>query len=124
MSPGQIARKAGNITDSVAENSLFKLVGRGAMVVAIPLFMYMSDRTEKSLDTRFEAVKEQIIDRTSDRYTGTQAASDWASNNQRWTIQSSRDDRQDRDRERIERQIADRLAAFDRWLERYLPLGG
>lgn len=110
MSPAEGLRKAGDVTENVAENALFKLLGRASMVAVIPLFLYISDKDEKSLDRRFEAVEQQIDEQTSDRWTGTQAALERA-------IQDRRDTRQEathqRDTDRLDSKL-DTIEAFVR----------
>lgn len=101
MNAKQVANGAYGRIEQVADNAILRLVSRLAMAAMVPVaFWYMTQfnelqRSQSVISTRQQALEDVINDRTTDRYTGSQAARDWMQ-------QNARDNRQDADRARIE----------------------
>lgn len=119
MSPTEVRDTAMAKLDDVAENVYTKILARFSMIAAsvviLPLALWMANRTltriddmqnsinilslqQNTLTNSTNGLSAALIERTSDRYTGQQAAKDW-------NIQASRDSQQDADRARIEHRV-------------------
>lgn len=119
MNAKRIADVAKNNAESLAENIWLRFVARVSMIVAstvlLPVGFILWQRTLNNIDdmqrtiatltSQFielrvttEQLRSDMLDLTSDRYNGTQALRDWAQ-------QNARDERQDIDRQRVERRV-------------------
>lgn len=115
MNAKQVSHMAYDTTDRVAEHAITRITARLAMIVAPVLIgFFWNDVTETIngvenntrllstqqlvLQNTVNSLERSLDSRTSDRYTGTQAARDWAA-------QNARDNRQDADRDRIEQRL-------------------
>lgn len=119
MNAKRIADVAKNNAESLAENIWLRFVARVSMIVAstvlLPVGFSLWQRTLNNIDdmqrtiatltSQFielrvttEQLRSDMLDLTSDRYNGTQALRDWAQ-------QNARDERQDIDRQRVERRV-------------------
>lgn len=118
MNAQQIRQSATRHMDSFAEAAAIRLIARYAMLCVIPLLVYIwrdfKSRSETDLhalqqtqERSTQELRALITSRTSDRYTGTEAARDWSN-------QRIRDDLQDRTVDRVE----DRLRTVEGRVQR------
>lgn len=104
MNAKQVASKANQYAENVAESIFLRFGARASVIVLIPLGIWGAQKfDDMRLQTReiaqqVETFGMRLNERTADRYTGTQASKDWAA-------QEDRDERQDRDRTRVERRV-------------------
>lgn len=118
MNAKQIRTSAANGAEAVAENVILRLVARLAAPLALAAVAWAASQlvqidkqiAEQSIylnntNSALTRLETKVNDRTSDRYTASDARRDW-------TIQEQRDDRQDTDRQRVER----RVETLQNWL--------
>lgn len=111
MNAKQIAQRANNATEAVAEHVILRLVARLAAPLALGAVAWaasqliqidreMAEQTIHLNNTNMSIrqLESRVNERTADRYTASEARRDWQT-------QAQRDERQDNDRQRVERRI-------------------